>query len=669
MTKFFIFAALFLCSPMHAQTVMPENTVLSEESPEESQVYQAEELVQIQPTINLNKVNAVDLSATGLLNKKQVQDILQHRAVFGKFMSVYELQSIPSLSLDTLRLLSTVLYVPQKLGNHHSLPTILEEGSHYSLLRWHRKTEQSRGYRTDSKGNRPYAGSDYNLLYRFRSSFSQVYQLGLTLEKDAGERLQWSPPTKHYGFDYLSAYLLVHPKRIIEQIAIGDFHFRSGHGLIFGGNFFFSKNPEYWQGSWQLGTGFRPHSSSSEYGFFRGAGIKLQRQNIEVSWFYSYTAQDGTLQENGTISALNTGGLHRTSSEYNKRYNTHLQQTGGSLCYTTSANRWKAGIEYLNTQFEHPLVSSDVYYHNNTFRGKEHHIGGGYLQYQYASGMLFAEAALSSAQGRALYGGLIHTVSRQNTWIMQCWSSNVSFRSFQGNIPSYSNSLSNETGIYQALIISLTPKIRSSLGFSIFTNPSPAFNKKGPTYGSEWIGRLTYQLKKKTIAFLQFRWRSNEENFKTDSSLYSRLLPLTRYYLMADLYHKENLIWGFHSRAQWSTFSFPVKEKGYCISQSINYRCPPFQFTTQVSVFETDSWDSRLYAYEPDLPLAFSIPPLSGKGVRFCLIATVKVFKKNELSGKIAHVKYSGQKTIGSGYDEVEGNEQWEVKVQMRVFL
>ncbi len=144
---------------------------------------------------------------------------------------------------------------------------------------------------------------------------------------------------------------------------------------------------------------------------------------------------------------------------------------------------------------------------------------------------------------------------------------------------------------------------------------------------------------------------------------------MTRYYITADLYHKESIHWGFHSRVQWSTLEIPVKEKGYCITQSINYRWSPFQSTFQISVFETASWDSRLYAYEPDLPLAFSIPPLSGKGVRLCFTITAKVFGKNECSFKVSHLKYNGQKTIGSGYDEVPGNEQWEIKGQLRVFL
>lgn len=669
MNRLFIVYFSMLCSLAFAQTETPENNVLTDEVPEEAQIYQAEERVQYISKLNLNKANAVELSATGLLNKQQIQDILHHREMFGKFMSIYELQSIPSLSRETLTLLSFVLEIPETLTNHHSIKSIFKEGSHYSLVRWTRKLQQSSGYKNNDKGIRAYAGSDYNLLYRFRSSFASIYQLGLSLEKDAGETIQWKPGERRYGFDFTSGYLILHPKKIITQIALGDFHFRSGQGLVFGGNFFFSKNPEYWQGSWQLGTGFRPHSSSSEYGFLRGAGIKFQHQNIEGSWFYSYTTQDGTLQSDASISALNVGGLHRSNSELAKRYNTHLRQTGGNICYTTTNNKWKTGIEYLNTRFEHALISTDTYYHKNTFQGFMHHIGGAFIQYNYSAGMVFVEAALTSAQGKAIYGGIIHNLSRQNTWIVQCWSSNQSFRSFQGNIPSYSSSLANETGIYQAISLSLHSKLKYALGFSAFTNPSPAYNKKGPTYGSEWITRLTYQLKKKTIAFLQFRWRANEENFKTDTSHYSQLLPLTRYYITADLYHKENLIWGFHSRVQWSNFELPIKEKGYCISQSVNYRWSPFQCTAQISVFETASWDSRLYAYEPDLPMAFSIPALSGKGVRLCMTLTAKVFGKNEISIKASRIKYSGQKSIGSGYDEVEGNEQWEIKGQVRIFL
>jgi hypothetical protein len=52
-----------------------------------------------------------------------------------------------------------------------------------------------------------------------------------------------------------------------------------------------------------------------------------------------------------------------------------------------------------------------------------------------------------------------------------------------------------------------------------------------------------------------------------------------------------------------------------------------------------------------------------------CLTITAKVFRKQEISFKVSHLQYTGQKTIGSGYDEVQGSEQWEIKGQMRVFL
>ncbi|HSZ71344.1 MAG TPA: helix-hairpin-helix domain-containing protein, partial [Cytophagaceae bacterium] len=541
MQVYFLFFLLFFSFHAHSQTELIDKNVFTEESPEDGQLYNAEEMVQVKTKINLNKANAIELLSTGLLNKKQIQEILYHRQAFGNFISIYELQCVDTFSKDTLSLLAETLYVPDAIGNHHSLNALLDEGSHYSLTRWSRKTRLSKGFQSNSKGNKLYLGSDYNLRCHVRSSFPNVYQLGLSMEKDAGEPLNWSPASHRYAFDYLSGYLLLYPKKIIQQIAWGDFHFRSGHGLVFGGNFFQSKNPEYWQGTWQMGTGFRPHSSSAEYGFFRGTGIKWQYQNWEGNWFYSYTSQDATLKTDQSISAINTNGLHRTQTEINGKHNTHLKNTGGNMGYTSPNKQWKAGAEYLYTHFDYPYIPSDVYYHKNNFSGQTHHIIGLFAQYLYSSGMIFTETAFSSQHGKAIYGGLIHNLSRQNIFILQYWSANTSFQSFQGNIPSYSSNIANETGIYQAFLISLSSHTRISVGWSAFTNPKPAYNRRGPTYGNEWIGRVTYQLKKKTTAFIQLRWKGNEENYKTGNNQYSQLLPLIRYYITTDLYHKENL--------------------------------------------------------------------------------------------------------------------------------
>lgn len=633
-----------------------------EETPQDDQLFQLEEREQYHATQNINKVNSIDLLATGLLTKEQAEGILNYRREHGKLISLYELQVISSISTDTLKLLAQQLHIP--FFDVHQPQQILKESMHYSLLRWERKTERSKGYTTNSKGIRSYPGEDYRLLYRFRSSFSNLYYVGISLEKDAGESWIWSPPQKQFYFDYTSAYLIIHPQKTIEQIAVGDFLFRSGHGLIFGGNLIQSKNPEYWQSTWQIGHGFRPHSSSSEYGFYRGIGTKIQTQRIGLSTFFSKSPQDGTLQNDGSISGINTSGLHRSTSEVSKRKNFFLTQTGTVLSYQNINQSLKIDLEYLYSHYQYPLNPSSNYYNQSYFRGQEHHVIGIDLQYHYHGGTVFTELALSSKKGKSIYGGLLHNLSKQHTWMLFYWSSNAHFESFQGNIPTNNTRIGNESGIYQALLLQLSAKVKLSSGFSVSQSQQASFGKKGPTYGCEWINRLTYQLKKKTSLFIQFRTTQQEET--NDSNT---IRPQHRYYLVGDVLQKEDRHWELHSRVQLGFFQFSEREESYCISQSIGYHFNRYRIKVQCSVFESPSWDSRLYAYEPDVPMAFSIPALSGNGIRMCWVATVKPVSKVELSFKVAHITYTHAQKTGSGYDEVEGNKQTEIKIQARFYL
>ena len=662
MKYFLILLFLSYSLLIHAQSNIPIENTTSNESPSEEQLYTAEEQIQYSTRLNINKATFIDLFATRLLSKVQVDAILSYRKNNGSFISLYELQAIPSIHTDTLMLLAQQLYVPTL--DTYKKSNLLKEGTHYSLLRWERKTQSSKGYQTNSKGLRSYEGEDYRLMYRFRSSITNLYYFGISLEKDAGESFNWQPSSKKYYFDFNSAYLIVFPKKIVDQIAVGDFNYRNGHGLVFGGNFFQSKNPSYWQSTWQIGNGFRPHTSSAEYGYYRGAGMQLKKHHWTFSSLISKSPQDGTIQPDQSISGFNTSGLHRTVSELEKRHNTDFLQAGGSLTFEPIPQNLSMSLEYLHTEFQHTLSPSLNYYNTQSFRGKAHDIIGIDIQKHYASGVLFAEGALSSMQGKSIYLGLLHNLSKQNTWSVQCWSANTSFQSFQGNIPSSASNLSDETGMYQALTLQIARKTTLAIGLSLYMHPHASYLKRGPTYGNEYISRLTYQIKKKTVAFIQFRQLQDEV-----SSTARKLIPINRYYLMGDLHHHEDIHWEMHSRFQIGIFDFELPEKSYCLTQSISFKHYQFKLNAQLTIFESSSWDSRLYSYEPDVPMTFSIPALSGNGLRTCIVTTLKPIQKTEISLKLSHILYNRTNTIGSGNDEVKGNTQTEVKIQLRVFL
>ena len=89
-----------------------------------------------------------------------------------------------------------------------------------------------------------------------------------------------------------------------------------------------------------------------------------------------------------------------------------------------------------------------------------------------------------------------------------------------------------------------------------------------------------------------------------------------------------------------------------------------FSILSRFTVFDTESYESRIYTYEQDLTGAYSIPSFSGKGSKVIFLIKYKMNKSTKLSFKIGHLVYDDRKIIGSGHDEISGDTKTEVKWQ-----
>jgi hypothetical protein len=73
--------------------------------------------------------------------------------------------------------------------------------------------------------------------------------------------------------------------------------------------------------------------------------------------------------------------------------------------------------------------------------------------------------------------------------------------------------------------------------------------------------------------------------------------------------------------------------------------------------FDTESYDSRVYAYENDLRGAFSNPSLYGRGRRwYVLVRSSLIDGVLTLSCKYAATQKDGARTISSGDAEIAGD-------------
>jgi len=88
-------------------------------------------------------------------------------------------------------------------------------------------------------------------------------------------------------------------------------------------------------------------------------------------------------------------------------------------------------------------------------------------------------------------------------------------------------------------------------------------------------------------------------------------------------------------------------------------------------LFQTESFDARVYTYENDVMYANSIPFFSGKGSRFFALVNYEVNRNVELWVRYAQTYFTNPNvfilTNSGSLDTVIGNKKSEIKVQVRI--
>jgi len=109
-------------------------------------------------------------------------------------------------------------------------------------------------------------------------------------------------------------------------------------------------------------------------------------------------------------------------------------------------------------------------------------------------------------------------------------------------------------------------------------------------------------------------------------------------------------------------------EKGVLMSETMKWNVMNrLTMQTRLAVFETDSYDSAIYEFEEESPGAYSNPALYGSGVRWYFILRYQIFSKMYIAAKYAQTVKEGVRSIGTGNDEISGDTQSVVSIQVEV--
>jgi hypothetical protein len=617
--------------------------------------------------IDLNNATKDQLKELIFLSPIQINEILNHSLENGPFIDVFELQSIGSLDIESVNLLMKFVKVtlPPPFKDM-TFKKLVQKADHDLMIRIGKILEKQAGFsKLGNAMEANYQGSAWRILTRYRYNFSNTLAASLNMEKDAGE--QFFDSSKNKGFDFYSGNISFRGSGIVKKLLIGDYALQFGQGLVMWSGSGFGKGSGISTIAKQ-DFGLKPYSSVNESIFLRGASGTFKFRKLSFTPFFSKKNLDASLTDQGKeVNTINMSGLHRTKSEIDTKsqllstlYGAHVQFNSKSL---------NIGFTSYQTQFSLPFSIGKSLYEQFDFKGNLLTNLGLNYDYSHRNTYFFGEVAHSKNGGTASINGIMSSLSPRVSLVLMHRRYAKNYHSFFNQSVSEASNAVNESGFYSALSLKFDSKWDLFTYSDFFRFPWLKFRVNAPSSGYELFAQLNYRMNKKLSLSSRFKQQLREENSESilaDSGLETvdkQNYRIEIRYSIDDRFSFRNRIEMVRYQKGNSKF-----ELGFLNYQDIIYKPMSSRLSGNIrfGIFDTESFNSRIYAYENDVLYAYSVPAYQGKGVRFYLNARYTLTRGFDLWLRYSLTSYYDQNTVGSGDDKINGNKRSDARLQIR---
>lgn len=621
----------------------------------------------IENPIDLNQCTLEDLSKLVFLSDFQVQSLYDYCASNAPILSIYELQMVYGLEPGDIQKLTPFVSVVPPVGAKPS--GIKRKGRSELIIRSGSVIETPAGYSASAASK--YLGDRYSLYTRYSYKSGDKLQVGFLAEKDPGEQLL-SRQVKT-RVDYLSGYISLSDVGRVKRLLIGDFHAEFGQGLTLWSSFATGKSTEALSVR-KRGRGLVKHSSTNENRFLRGVGATIPFGRIDVSVFGSYKKIDASISDTTdsgypVFTSLPESGYHRTKTELVNRNSVGETLAGGNILF--NGKRMRVGATLSHIRIDGEYRSDSALYKSLLPSKSEKTACGVSLEGSLKSHHLFGEAAVDVAtrEMALVMGGLFRLAPTLQLSVVG--------RDYSGGYNTLYTSgfaeggeASNERGVFCGMTILPVKGVKLSGFIDLYSFPWLRYRVNAPSRGSEFYLQSEHTLGKDLSLLMRYRHKTFEQNF---SSLFSPLLvpiPSTRQSARLQVSYAPTERVTLRTRFDFTQFdndSIPG-EQGYLLSQDVSYSYPrvPISFAARYAIFNTDSWNSAIYAYESDLLYSFTVPAFYSRGTRTYLMLKYSPRPWIAIWLRWAQTHYANRDEVGQGLDKIVGNTRSDVRMMVR---
>ena len=629
-----------------------------------------------------NPKNEDDLRQIRMLSDIQINNLYDHIDRNGKLISIYELQAVEGWTIYTIKTILPFVAVNVDLyAPSISFKEMVRNSSNELFIRYSRVLEQQEGYAPidDStlaaSPNKRYSGSPDKLYTRYRFKFRNNISAGFTAEKDAGE--QFFTGNQKNGFDFYSGHLYLSGFGKLKSLAIGDFHAQFGQGLTIWSGLAFGKSADILTVK-RNARGLRPYASVDENLFLRGGGATIELGKIQFTAFGSHKKIDANVSyddttsnfDGYTITSFQQTGLHRTPSEVEDKNiigETHL---GGNLQFNT--RKLRIGISGLHSNYDANVQRNLSYYNQFEFNDNTNTILGTDYNFLFRNFNLYGEVARSANGGTAQIHGALISLDPSVSLSVVYRNYGRDFQNNLSNAFSENSKNINESGIMIGLKLTRGKKFQLNAYLDQFKFPWLKYQVDKPqTTGHDYLVQLQYKPSKKLIMYGRIRARNRPINTEQDIDDIDFIVARNQINYRYNISYKVSESFTLRNRIEYVDFQRGMsdREAGFLIYQDILYKplSSNLSFSFRYALFETDSYDSRVYAYENDVLYYFSIPAYYRTGTRTYLTAKYRIRKGLDLWLRWAQWHFSNTNEIGSGNEMIEGNTKTDIRAQIRL--
>ncbi|MEI6852569.1 MAG: helix-hairpin-helix domain-containing protein [Bacteroidota bacterium] len=628
--------------------------------------------------LNLNIAHYEDLQQLGLLDDIHCKNLLDHIHRNGKMLNIYELQAVEGFDAQLIEMLLPYVEVKDYGQRKFNFGDIAKYGTHDLMFRYQRIIEKQKGFADVSDSLRQlapasyYLGSPDKLYLKYRFNYINNIKIGLTAEKDAGE--EFFRGTNPYGFDFYSGYLNVNNLGIVKNVIVGDYLLQFGQGLTLWNGMSFGKSADA-VGIKKSGRGIAPSNSVYESGFMRGAAITLGIKNFSLSAYYSRKKIDANLisdtAENmeAYISSLPEDGLHNTLSATAKEKTVTEQIMGGHFGYKSRA--LEIGLTAYATLLSQALHKEYQPYNQFEFSGDRNFNIGLHYGYVLRNLNFFGETSLSRNLGLATFDGMMFNINKYLSAVVAYRYYQRNYQSLYASAFSQSSGSSNESGLYLGIAVKPRYNILFSAYADVYHYPWLKYQVDAPSSGYDINAGLQYKPTKKIQIDLRYKFENSQKNTDDAEAAVKYLVAVHRQNYLFNIAWPVSNGLTLGNKVEVANYrKFPHEaEWGYFLAQDIRYRSrkSPLAVSLRFSVFDTPSYNSRIYIYENDVLYAYSLPSLYDRGIRYYVLLQCQLGRHVDLWLRFAQTSYNNKTLISSGPNEIKGSTQTEIKAQIRV--